>query len=267
MDLLITQGPSSTLWKVEKDKRATRIYFPQFGERDLCPSAYLLRTIPLPVELVEKILLLLIREYLKTWNFDLCSDLLLFSHSFTSNLYRQIYPGGSRAGFFKQYHRLYRTFIILENLYDQYLSMPYDLEYACVKMTSVKPKGGCHKPWDFIHDIVITPDVGTLIDLTETQFTIQHGPNYGDNVWLSGNYIDGGIFRAKEIFAPAINIMMVDVFDTLIHDAHGFNHYFYSFFELIKLCFGRNMGLFVMVKEEDDDHNPFITRSDLFIQI
>lgn len=263
MNLLITKGDISSIWQVEEDQRATKIDFIPFGERDLCPSSCFLRSSFLPLEIVEKILVVLFNYYLETWNFDLCTDLLLFSRSFTGVLYRKIY-GANQQGFYNQYSRLSKTFLILENIYDQYLSVEGPLKYHCLKLTSVKSRGSRHQPWDFIHEPIINPIVGVVVDLTDTQLQVQYGKCYGESVWLSGSY-RRHIFQATEIKTPVINLMFVDIFDTLIHTAKGFNNNYLNFFRLIKTAFGSMTGLFIMVKEEDDN-NPFITRSDLFLE-
>ncbi len=266
MDLLITQGEISSIWQVEKDRRATRLEFASFGERDLCTSSCFLRSIALPLELVEKILLWLFRLYLKTWNFDLCIDLLLFSRSFTGVLYRAIYQGCSNISFMRQYSRLCRTFYILENIYEDYLAVEGHLNYHCVKLTSMRSVGSKHQPWDFNHRVMVQPIVGNVVDLTDTQIQVRYGKCYGETVWLSGNY-RRGVFKANVLKTPVINLMMVDVFDSLIHDTQGFNDHYFCFFRLLKRAFGERTALFVMVKEDADLDNPFITRSDLFLEI
>lgn len=264
MDLLVTQGDYSSIWRVDQDKRATKLELQRFGERDLCPSTCFLRSIDLPLEIVEKILLILLRHYLRTWNFDLCADLLWFSRGFTGVIYRAIY-GHNHISFYRQYNRLYKTFQILENIYDEYLGAEGDEKYHCVKLTSMRSKGSNHQPWDFMHRPMVVPIVGSVVDLTDTQIQVRYGKPYGETLWLSGRY-HKGMFRAKEFKTPVINLMMVDVFDALIHDARSFNHYYISFFKLLKRSFGDQTALFVMVKEDEDVENPFITRSDLFLE-
>ena len=264
MDLLITRGEYSSVWLVEKDNRATRLQFTKFDERDLCTSKYDLRSKDLPIEIVEAILLYAFYDYLKTWNFDLCSELLMFSKSFTSVLYREIY-GQNHVSFNRHFNRLNRTFMILENLYEDYLSRTCEIKFSCAKLTSIRQRGYNHQPWDFIHNIVISPIVGMIVDLTDTQIQFNYGKCYGECIWVSGEY-HKEIFKSKQMKTPVINLMMVDIFDTLIHSGTGFNKNFMSFFNLVKLTFGTQTGVFVMIRE-DDDFNPFITRSDSFLEL
>lgn len=264
MDLLISRGDYSSVWLVEKDKRATRLEFTKFDERDLSPSVYDLRRMHFPVEVIESILLYAFYDYLKNWNFDLCIELLMFSKSFTRCVYREIY-GQSKAKFFRLYSRLCRTLQLLENLYEQYLSQPAMIKYSCAKLTSIRRKGYNHQPWDFLHSIVITPIVGMIVDLTETQLQFNYGKCYGESIWVSGQY-KNELFKAKDMKTPVINLMMVDIFDTLIHNGSNLNDNFMCFFKLVKKAFGLQTGVFVMVRDEKD-LNPFITRSDLFLEL
>lgn len=269
MDLLITQGEISSVWQVEKDGRATRLGFPRYGDRDLCGSNGFLRSMNLPIEIVEKILVILFRHYLHTFNFDLCADLLLFSRSFTSYVYRGIFSNCGRGcttrSFYKHYSRLFRIFCILENIYDEYIGNVGVIQYHCLKLTSMRSRGSHHQPWDFMHTPIVVPNVGLVVDLTDTQLQVRYGECYGETIWMSGNYIQTGVFRAQKIKTPVITLMFVDIFDTLIHNETGFNDHYKCFFKLLKNIFGKDTALFVMAKE-DDLENPFITRSDLFLE-
>lgn len=264
MDLIVSKGEISSIWQVNRDRRASRLEFQKFGERDLCPSSCFLRSVVLPIEILERILLILFKHYLKTWNFDLCIDLLGFSRGFTGLIYRLIY-GQNRLLFYRQYSRLHRTFQILENIYENYLSVEGPLKYHCVKLVSMRPAGSRHQPWDFLHRAQIQPIVGTVVDLTNTQLQVKYGNCYGETVWMSG-YYHRGIFRADVLKTPVINLMFVDVFDTLIHDAASINNNYHCFIDLLKRAFGPRSVVFLMVKEEVDAENPFISRSDLFLE-
>lgn len=263
MKLLISQSTPSSIWEVENDGRATRLYLKSYYDRDLCPSSGFLRSINLPIEIVDRILLILMEMYVQTWNFDLCNDLLFFSKGFTGVVYRSIYENTTN-NFFKQFRRLSKTFMILEKIYDQFLSVQSRIRFPCVKFTSRRERGSNHQPWDFTHDLVLVPIVGVIVDVDNTQFQVDYGAHFGESIWLSGDW-RGPVFHAKKIKTPVLNIMFVDVFDTLIHSQFGFNANYYNFFRLIKVAFGPSTGLFVMVKEEDN--NPFISRSDVFLEI
>jgi hypothetical protein len=265
MNLLITKGECASVWVVEDDQRATRLHFTKFDERDLCTSKYDLRQKDLPIEVVETILMYAYYDYMRTWNFDLCCELLIFSKSFTRVLYREIYGSDQGLSYFRMYSRLCRTFAILENIYEEYLSQPSVLKYACAKLTSMRHRGYNHQPWDFLHNIVLTPIIGMVVDLTETQLQFNYGKHYGEQVWVSGQYYRQ-MFRTERMKTPVINLMFVDVFDTLIHSCDSFNDNYVNFFRLVKLAFGVQTGLFVMVRE-DHETNPFITRSDLFLEL
>lgn len=263
MKLLISKSNPSSLWEIENDGRATRLVLPDYYDRDLCPPSDFLRSIHLPIELVDRILLCLLEMYIETWNFDLCNDLLFFSKSFTGVVYRAIYENTTN-NFYKQFRRLSKTFMILEKLYDQFLSIVSRIRYPCIKLTSRRERGSNHQPWDFTHDLVLVPIVGIVVDVQQTQYQVEYGHHYGESVWLSGNWMSS-IFNAVKIKTPVLNIMFVDVFDTLIHSQYNVNQNYHNFFRLIKIAFGSNTGLFVMVKEEEG--NPFISRSDLFLEI
>lgn len=263
MDLLISQGDQVSVWQVKGDQ-ASRIQFRSFEERDLCPPSDEIKGLGyFPPEIMEQILEIVFDHYLVTLNFDLCSDLFKFSKSFTGKLYRRIYGQGN-VPFYKQYGRLYRTFQIMENIYDQYLSVESEMKYSCMKLTSINQRGAKHQPWDFMHDIVVSPITGIIVDLTDTQIQFNYGPCYGDCFRVSGVFRNG-VFKATELSTPVLNIMMVDVFDTLIHSNRGLNKNYVAFFRLLKKAFGPDTGVYVMVKEDDDD-NPFITRSDVFME-
>ena len=263
MDLLITNGDTPSVWLVNEKQQASQLYFKGFREHLIYGDTLQIQPINLPGELVEMILLYTFYDYLQTWNFDLCQDLLLVSKSFTSLLYREIY-GHTTARPQRLLARLSRTLVVLEKLHDQYMSEPMNIKYSAAKLTSIRSKGSKHHPWDFVHNIEIQPVTGLVVDLTETQIQFNYGALNGEKIWISGSTTNN-IFKAQEFKTPVITIMFVDIYDTLIHGEKSFSQNFYRFFDLIHYIYGKTTVLFIMIKDDDDD-NPFITRSDVFLQ-
>ena len=267
MKVLITRGDRPSVWQIDPDQRASRLALKCFDEHDLCPDLKVACRANLPYELVEKIMVYLFKIYLESCNFDLCTDLLFFSRNFASLIYRSIYERDLDLDFETIYYRLVNTFIVLQNLHDDYLTAFARLDYPCIKLTSTRDPGSGHQPWDFTHDIVITNLTGVVVDLTETLEQVRFGSRYGETVWFSGNHRNG-FFDAASVRYPIFNLQMVDVFDTLCYvEPDVCSKNFFGFFSLMRRAFGKTSGLYVMVKEDEDVANPFITRSDLFLEI
>jgi len=262
MKLVISKGEHASIWEVTDKDQATRIHFPNYEEHELLQPIDV-RSISLPTEIVDQILNYVFQIYLENFNFDLCQDLLLYSRSFTRFLYRQIY-GPNKSSFSIIYHRLLNSFYILEAIYDYYLAEPATELQTCIKLTSVKPPGGRHRPWHFTHKPVIGVIEGLVIDLTENYEHVLTGPCYGNYVYLQGRHRNGLFFTGK-LRTPVLNLVMVDVFDTLIHDLTGVHASFLGFFNLLKRAFGPNTGVFLMLQKLEEQ-NPFITQSDLFFE-
>jgi hypothetical protein len=263
MKLVISKGKPSSIWKVVGGQIAHRLHFRNFEEQDLCFSTTYVNQINLPIEIVDLILKHLLQIYLETFNFDLCQDLLLFSRSFTRSLYREIYAE-DRACFVTTYHRLLNTFHILENIYDEYLTAPVLEQHTCIKLTSVKESGARHRPWHFTHEVVVGMIQGLVVDLTEDYEYTSVGPHYGNFVYMQGRY-QNGVFNAGCIKTPVLNLVFVDLLDTLIPTLSGLHFTYLGFFKLLKRAFGKHTGVFVMV-QSSDDASPFVTRSDLFFE-
>lgn len=262
MQLLITKGSESSIWQVTGKDQATRLYFKDYEDHEILQPVDV-RSINLPHEIVDLILLQVFQIYLESNNFDLCQDLLLYSRSFTRCLYRQIY-GQTVASFKTIYHRLLNTFHILESIYDNYLTEKVLEINTCIKLTSVKPPYGRHRPWHFTHKLVIGKLDGLVIDLTENYEYVLTGPCYGNYVYLQGKH-KNGLFYTGKIRTPVLNLIMVDVFDTLVHDLGGVHASYVGFFNLLKRAFGSNTAVFVML-QNFSELNPFVTQSDLFFE-
>jgi hypothetical protein len=263
MKLVISKGKHATIWQVLGSNIATRLQFPNFTEQDIFGETLDLQPTSLPIEIVDLILKQLFQFYLETFNFDLCQDLLLFSKSFTRSLYREIY-GQDKSTFYTTYHRLLNTFHILENIYDDYLTESALEAHTCIKLISAKPINSNHRPWHFTNRPIIGQIRGLVIDLTEDFEYACVGPHYGNYVYIQGRY-QNGFFNAGHIKTPVLNLVFVDLFDTLIPSYAKIHQSYLGFFELLKRAFGRHTGVFVMMQQMEE-MNPFVTQSDLFLE-
>ena len=262
MKLVISKGDQASIWEVVGKEQATRLHFTNFEEQDLLQPSKVI-SYDLPREIVDQIMNHLLQIYLETFNFGFCQDLLLYSRSFTRFLYRQIY-GQNNSSFKVIYHRLLNTFNVLEAIYDYYLTEKASELQSCIKLMSIKEPGGRHRPWHFIHHPIIGVIEGLVIDLTENYEHVLTGPNYGNYVYLQGRHRNG-LFYSGKIRTPVLNLVMVDIFDTLVHDLSGVHPTFLGFFNLLKRAFGKNTGVFVMLQQLEEQ-NPFVTQSDLFFE-
>lgn len=266
MKLLITRGDRPSVWKIDEDNRASQMIFKAFGEHDLQLDLNMAQRSALPYELVEKIMIYLFKSYLETCNFDLCTDLLFFSRAFTRLIYGNVYDIEENLGFNEMYTRLVNTFLILQNIYDDFLTASARLEYPLIKLTSTQSPMNTHEPWDFFHDVLISSIPGMVIDLTESCEQVRYGELYGETVVFYGRH-ERGYFEASQVKTPVLNFKFVDVMDTLLFTEDELEtKNFYGFFNLMKKAFGKSCGIFVMVKEDEDVDNPFIASSDLFYE-
>jgi hypothetical protein len=263
MKLVISKGKHSSIWQVTGGEQATKLHFHDFEEQDLFPETPDLDHVNLPVEIVDQILIHLVQLYLETFNFDLCQDLLMFSKSFTRTLYREIY-NEDRSSFNICYHRLLNSFHILENIYDDYLTEPALEFHTCIKLISAKVNTTHHRPWHFTHAPVVGQIQGLVVDLTEDYEYTCVGPHYGNFVYLQGRY-QNGYFNAGHIKTPVLNLVFVDIFDSLIPTLSSLHKSYLCFFNLLKRAFGEHTGVFVMV-QHTEEANPFVTRSDIFFE-
>lgn len=262
MNLLITRGTYPTVWQVEDDGRATELDLPDYSDHNLMANKIYMFPKSLPVEIVEAILFYCFYEYLKTWNLDLCIDLLKFSKSFTNMLYKEIY-GMDCKGYWRQYRRLARSFTAIQNFYDGYLTERATYPYSCAKFVAARdPSKKNHQPWHFTHDCYAFTEVGVVSEGDESTLQARHGERHGENFWASGKYVDG-VFRASQFYTPAVYIMFSDIHDSLVL-GEKINDYYKSFLWMLEQALGKSCCIFVMIKEETD--NPFITRSDVFLR-
>lgn len=262
MNLLITRGIYPTVWQVEEDGRATELDLPDYSDHDLMENNMFFISIPLPVELVEAILFYCFYEYLKTWNLDLCIDLLKFSKSFTNMLYKELYGLGCN-GYLRQYRRLARSFTAIQNFYDGYLTERTSEPYSCAKFVARRSFINTNpKPWHFTHECYAFTNVGIVSEVEEITLQARHGPRNGENFWVCGKYVDG-MFKASQFYTPAIYIIFSDIHDSLVL-AENINDYYKSFLWMIKQGLGKSCCIFVMIKEQEN--NPFITRSNVFLR-
>lgn len=264
MNLLISNDSYPTVWQVEEDGRATELDLPFYEYHDLLENKIFMLATKLPVELVESILLYVFYEYLKTWNLDLCIDLLKFSKSFTNTLYKEIYGLGCN-GYWRQYRRLARSFTAIQNFYDGYITQKSHHPYSCAKFVSRRdPSLKNHQPWHFTHDCFAIHNVGIVSEANDNEITIQkrHGKRNGENFWTTGRYVKG-VFKASQFYTPAVYIAFSDIYSALVL-SENINYYYRSFLYMLEHALGNSGCIFVMIKEEED--NPFVTRSDVFLR-
>lgn len=265
MQLLITKSKPSGFFKLENNQ-ITQLVFPNFHEHDLCQPKITCR-LHLPWEICSKILGYLFEIYLKTFNFDLASDLLFVKKDLIYLIYKSVY-GDSQVHWTEKYRRLSNTLYILAEIHDTYLSVIQRQPYSVFKLVRT---GDPHleaylNPWDFTFDFFIEPSIGVIAYAEERVEVHSVGPLYGNQVWASGSWRNG-IFNCFKLSTPIINLKFVNIYDVLQLSGQRIssNRNFASFFELIRKVYGPYSAVHVMIQPADEI-NPFISDSDEFIR-
>jgi len=265
MKLLLVPTPNDLhdIWRVE-DGVARKMVWKDYSAHTIYGNTKSFDKIYLPYEIVEIILDYLMEDYVRTFNFDLASDLLQYSKCYSIHVYQMIYY--ECVDWKNAYIALCRTFTILEMIHDAYFTEEGSESNSIHLLRPGTPGyGRVYEPWDFCFDIIINPT--TLISDDEEHLgmvSLFTGYKLGTNIWLTGKYEDG-CFEVTRMRYPLIIIYFSDFMDnvqvseSMIEENLNFKY----FAKLLKFIYGENTGIYIAVSR--DFENPFL--SDNFIEL
>ena len=236
-----------------------------FSERQLSYTWQKVDPVQIPVELVDLILDQVFESYLLDFNFDMVRDLLEINKSFLLRHYRKIY-GETTANLITRYRRLNRTFQVVENIHDCYITEKIKRADPIVRLVSNRFANS--QPWHYCFDVMLEPLGGTtqLEDSDLETYAYANGPLYGNICEILGKFEDAE-FVVHEIHSPVINISLTDIYDTVNQTADSLksNEKFKCFSTLMRRIYGPYLTLNYMVHGRDI--NPFLVITDTFIEL
>jgi hypothetical protein len=268
MKLLVTRDQreeESFFFKLQNN-RIERLIFPHYGSHDLIADleqSLILNV--LPIEIVMMILKRLFIKYLRSFNFDLVMNLAMCNKVICSMIYFQCFGIQEKVSVLEKMRRLSKTFNLLEEIHDQYVTTPNMGHYSRVALMLTRfgslNRQRKYHPWDFESDF-------DLLDMEEIDngTLVFPGRFYGDTVLVHGVEMNG-IIDYQEIEHPVFVFGLRDYTDALIPNEKSFfeSVSFRYFSRLIKACYGEQTGIYFMVKPHNQFGNPFITASDTLV--
>jgi hypothetical protein len=267
MRVLVTNNSfgSPIIWEYDSGI-VERIDLIDFNTHTLFPDNSF--QITLPLDLFETIIDYMMTSLLETRNFDLAFQLCTINKRSCFWFYTQIY-GQKDLSTLVMLYRLSRSFRLADSLYDEYLCCPNPTASG-LNAVALYRNGSLRynprfDPWDFIREI----EVQRLnIDPEET-FTDIHtfaGQFHGDSVWVHGTE-DDGIYTTDTIHHPVLVLICCDYSYALIPTRQSINQNWRQFIKFLRRAFGQRTGVYIMVKHQNDEQNPFIETTDLLVQV
>src|SRR6478736_1538947 len=220
----------------------------------------------LPAELVEIVLINVLKGYLLNNDYPMIMDLLTrFSKRFTERIFYWIF-GFSCRGHMKLVEKLGNTMVVISDIH-VYLRVRNTHYHSNFQIKMSFWRLGHYHPWD------LTGRLGTISELQELTF---HSPVYdlddswnrivcgrsvADVVWILATYEDGFLNGTKELF-PVIVLNLVNLSDRneLPLDLEVFEcvqNGWLGFKLLLKLMFGKSTGLYFVIRTPDDSSSKY----------
>ena len=221
----------------------------------------------LPWEITLMILEHAFAQNLGDFNFDLCMDMLLVAKDFIQQIYKKIYEK-SDVGVLEKHRRLWLTLNIIEDIHDTYMTVLRQRQYSIVKLVRTGDPTLAFSvplnPWDFNFDMFIESLTGIITEAGTKVEVHNIGMTYGDQVWMQGEW-RRGVFDCIKFSTPILNLKFVDIFDVLQLNSKRLkaNPNFNRFFNLLKLVYGKNTAINLMI-QETEDLSPFVSTSNMF---
>lgn len=263
MKLLVARCSEQIIYQVDQDK-ITPLGLEDFTTHTLLQPGPRFYT-HLPPELLILILKYTFRIRVRTRNFGFAYQISTVSKTMCDLLYNNIYMR-DKSTTVEKLDRLSRTFRLIEEIYDDYLSSPNldRVDRVAINLTRL-PSMYRRKnmfPWSFRTEIECTElnTIGALNDIH-----CFPGEFHGDTVWIHGDE-ENGIYNAVVVHHPVLVFVLSDYTGSLIPTKKDLNIYWSKFMRLLKACFGDNTGIYMMVMEDSERYNPFVTETDLFLQ-
>lgn len=263
MELLITRSVIPHFYRVDQGMLEELVPL-NFSEHEIGQPTLKIKH-PLPWEICSPILHYLFYSHLKDHNYDLAAALTWINKRFGKEIYDKIY-GKSVISPATRVKRMCSSMYTLERIHDDYLTLPRISRFPACRLikTGLVTK---YSPWTFVLDCFPISLAGVVQSDNEPVQQYEVGPLNGDIVWLSGRYLDNGIYECKRFKHPIINLEICNYADdnqvTSLYLRR--NKPFRSFVQLLIQAYGPNTG--VHVSFDDSEHgNPFDVSGRGFIE-
>lgn len=207
--------------------------------------------------------------YLQTQNLEAAFDLCTLNSEICKLIYYQVFGSTNPPPVLVMVHRLARSFYLVESIYDEYLTVPNLGTYTKVGLVLTrlpnKMRTRAYGPWDFDLDIVLEELVLNNLDPHVHSFS---GATHAETTWIQGTELNG-VIEVDILEQPVINFILQDYTEALIPKEKSFtdNMYFRYFSRLLRVTFGKQTGIYFMVKPGLQERNPFINRSDTLLSL
>ena len=224
-------------------------------EIDLAPENKTKIFMPLPREIVDKIIDHLIIKYIRGMNLERAIELIYLDIATVRRFYQQWFPVGASLTTTRMY-RISQTFELLQKIVDMMIQFPnYEHDHyvaLSVKHTSFlfDPKYDYY-PWNFNGhlDMIQIPKPGIFTVDDFRAFVT--GPYVTDIVWMNGRS-EKGVVASTYFRLPVIVLVMTDKEEEIIPTREYIENslMFKKFAQLLKICFGKTAGIFFAVQGE-----------------
>lgn len=236
---------------------------------DLLQNTTQISPTTLPVELVLLIVKRLLMIYLQTQNLESAFELCTLNSEICKVIYYQVFGIQKTPNIREMIHRLAKTFYLVESIYDEFLTVPNLGTYSKVGLVLTrlpnKIRTRNNGPWDYDLDILLEE---LVLDNLSPHVHAFSGPTHADTCWVQGTELNG-VIDVTVMEQPVINFILQDYTDALIpHErTWGQNKFFCYFSRLLRVTFGKQTGVYYMVKPGPHARNPFITRSETLMSL
>lgn len=264
MKLIVANYPEPSIWNYDHGK-VTRFNVDLFEEHDLCYESTEFKMF-LPLEVQLKIFSYLFNLYIETRNFDLVCELVTVNTLVAKQIYNQIF-GKSDQTLVAKTTRVIHTMSICQQIYEYFLCAKRCNTYSAIRLIRepdpIEPTN--LRIWEFNHGMGIDELRGIIYDQDNNIFNIDLGRNYGTQVWITGTYCDG-LWDCSDIQTPIINIILSDQNDILLstEDRLKKNKSVQAFASILRQAYGPRTAINFMIREDNDEDNPFLTMSNYF---
>ena len=240
--------------RYDNESYLSRIYYEPVI--DLAPAVHNRLRMPLPREIVDKIVDYLILSCIRGMNFETATKLIFLDLATARRFYNQWFPVPTSHRILSKMYRISQTFELMQKIVDMVLQFPNEEHdhYMALNVQHTSKLFDAkfdYYPWNFNGHIdmiqIPRPGIFTLDDFR----AFVTGPYVTDIVWMNGRS-EKGIVQSTYFRLPVIVLILTDDEDEIVPTREYMenNAMFKSFANLLKLAFGPTTGVFFAVQGE-----------------
>lgn len=255
MQLLITRSTVPHFYRIDEPELNELIPL-DFSSHEIGQPTLKIKR-QLPWEICSIIMHYLFQAYLHDHNYDMAGALVAINRSFVNEIYNSVYWRSKGLALKDMVRRMSNTLYTLERIHDDYFTTMRQSQFtACRIIKSGIATRYC--PWDFTLDCFAGSHYGVIAQTGTTVHQFEVGPLNGDLVWLTGRYLKDGSFDCKQFKHPILNLEITNIADQnpITSTYCRRNRAFKKFVDLLKRCYGPNLGVHVLFNDQELD-NPF----------